>query len=116
MSNYLKRLSRSVNRSAIMKRHALHLIWAFMKYRCKDCGHELNMYLEEGLEQDGPNHKPVPFGIICPRCGGFHCYDVTGLIPLPGGSRPLNANEHYFKFTLKDDCGIPVHPEEVKRE
>ena len=110
MSSYLKKLSRLVNRTAELRKHGVRMIHGYMKYRCEDCGYEVNMYLEEGLEQFGLNHKPVPFGIVCPECGGFHCYDVSGLIPLPFGPRPLNANEHYFKFTLKDDCGIPVHP------
>jgi len=115
MSSYLKKLARAVNRTKTLRQHGVRMIWAYMIYVCQDCGHSFNMYLEEGLEQGGKHHKPVPFAITCPKCGGFHCYDSSGLIELFTGPRPLNANEHYFKNTLKADCGVPVHPTIAER-
>ena len=85
------------------------MVWAKMVYKCDDCGYEETMYLENTLERhNGENHKPVPFGIICRSCGGFHCYDRSGLIPLPF-ERPLEEYESYFKDDKKYDCGKPVH-------
>lgn len=84
-------------------------VWAVMIYRCADCGFEIPMYLESTLERhNGENHKPVPFAMKCPECGGFHCYDdVSRFRPLPE-ERPLREGESYFKDTYKHDCGIPV--------
>ena len=115
MSSYLKKLAKEVNRINILRRLGTPVVWAYMVYACEDCGNRLFMYLEEGLEQGGARHKPVPFAIRCPKCGGFHCYDVTGLIKLTSGPRALNTKEHYFKNTPKDDCGIPVHPANIER-
>ena len=112
--NYLRKLARSANRTRALRKHGVIMVHGYMKYYCQDCGYSVVMYLENGLEQAGKNRKPVPFGIRCPHCGGFHCYDASGLIPLPN-ERPLNANEHYFKNTSKYDCGIPVHPEGGKQ-
>ena len=84
------------------------MVWAFMIYKCKDCGWMGRLYLENTLERhNGDKHKPVPFGITCPKCGNFHCYDVSFLRELPE-ERPLKSNENYFKDDNSSDCGIPV--------
>lgn len=62
------------------------IIHGYMIYRCKECGSIYVLWLEKGLEdptndQNGGQHKPVPFGIVCPLCGGqaFHSFwDATG--------------------------------------
>ena len=115
MSSYLKKFARDIHRKNAILRQNAHIVWAYMKYTCTDCGYSVYMYLEKGLEHGGKQHKPVPFAITCPKCGGFHCYDSSGLIKLLSGPRPLKANEHYFKNTLKADCGVPVHPTITER-
>lgn len=96
-----------------MDRHAKYLVakskyvWAYMIYGCEDCGYKTRMFLQKGLEEHGENHKPVPFIIRCPRCGGFHCRDISSLRRLPE-ERPLKAHENYFKNDKKHDCGVPV--------
>ena len=86
------------------------MVWAVMTYRCKDCGAERLMYLENTLERhNGENHKPVPFGIRCPKCGGFHCYDDLLLFRELPKERPLRSHESYFKDDPKFDCGVPVY-------
>ena len=84
------------------------LVWAKMIYVCEDCGARFTIYLENTLErQNGKDHKPVPFGIRCRKCGGFHCFDRSFLIPLPE-ERYLEPHEDYFKDDKKYDCGTPV--------
>lgn len=91
------------------KKNGTPIVWAKMIYICEDCGNRKEMFLENTLERhNGENHKPVPFGIRCPYCGGFHCYDRSGLIPLPA-ERPLEEYESYFKDSKKYDCGKPVY-------
>lgn len=66
------------------------------------------LYLENTLERhNGDRHKPVPFAIRCPKCGGFNCCDMSFLRKLPE-ERPLKSGENYFKDYKSSDCGIPV--------
>ena len=84
------------------------MVWAYMMYRCKDCGWMGYLYLENTLERhNGDQHKPVPFAIRCPKCGGFHCYDVSFLKELPK-ERPLKPEENYFKDNKSYNCGCPI--------
>ena len=85
------------------------LVWAVMIYRCADCGFEIPMYLENTLERhNGNDHKPVPFGMVCPECGGYHCYDDVSKFRILTVERPLREGESYFKDSHKYDCGIPI--------
>lgn len=86
------------------------VVWAYMRYVCENCGRDWKMYLENTLERHGKNgtpHKPVPFGIRCPYCGGFHAFDRSGLMEIP--LRFLRPGEDYFKDTPGCDCGKPVY-------
>lgn len=84
------------------------MVWAVMYYKCEDCGAGYNIFLENTLERhNGKDHKPVPFGIRCRKCGGFHCYDRSGLVRLKE-ERPLRSGENYFRDDPKMDCGKPV--------
>lgn len=52
------------------------LVHGYMKYRCKDCKKEWKMWLEKGIEdrreyKKTGKHKPSPFVIKCPYCGGM---------------------------------------------
>ena len=91
------------------RQHWPTLVWAVMIYKCADCGYEIPMYLEHTLERhNGDAHKPVPFGMVCPECGGFHCYDdIPRFRELPG-VRQLREGESYFKDDPNHDCGIPI--------
>ena len=68
------------------------------------------MYLEKGVEEFGENHKPSPFTIACPYCGGF-AMDVSGIQKVPGGGYvPLPDGYGYFANTEGRDCGVPTFP------
>ena len=75
------------------------------------------MYLEKGIEEFGENHKPSPFTITCPYCGGF-AMDVSGIQKVPGGGYvPLPDGYGYFANTEGRDCGVPTFPaKEAKKE
>ncbi len=84
------------------------LVHGAMKYVCEKCGLAWWMFLEKGLEEFGENHKPVPFTISCPFCGGF-ANDVSGICKFSdGGYRELPSGEAYFANVDDHDCGIPV--------
>jgi hypothetical protein len=93
------------------------IIHGGMVYSCRDCGESFVMYLERGLEEAGcEDRKPVPFGIICPFCHGFHAYDASGLLPLPVGKyAELPDGESYFANRSGRDCGVPVYAEHMRR-
>lgn len=66
------------------------------------------MYLERGIEEFGENHKPSPFTITCPFCGGW-AMDVSGIQKVPGGGyMPLPEGYGYFANTEDRDCGVPT--------
>lgn len=68
------------------------------------------MYLERGIEEFGTNHKPSPFTITCPYCGGF-AMDVSGIQKVPGGGYvPLPEGYGYFANAEGRDCGVPTFP------
>ena len=79
-----------------------------MVYGCKDCRSRWIMYLEKGLEEPGcEDRKPVPFGIRCPFCGGFHAFDISGYIRLPEDKyQSLPKNASYFANLPDRDCGV----------
>lgn len=66
------------------------------------------MYLEKGIEEFGENHKPSPFTIACPYCGGW-ATDVSGIQKVPGGGYvPLPDGYCYFANLEDRDCGVPM--------
>lgn len=75
------------------------------------------MYLEKGIEEFGRNHKPSPFTIACPYCGGW-AMDVSGIQKVPGGGYvPLPDGYGYFANAEGRDCGVPAFPAmEAKKE
>ena len=84
------------------------LVHGRMIYRCEQCGRSWAMFLEKGIEEFGENHKPSPFTIECPYCGGWAC-DVSGIRKIPGGGyMPLPDNCHYFANREDHPCGIPT--------
>ena len=84
------------------------LIHGRMIYRCEHCGKSWPMYLEKGIEEFGENHKPSPFTITCPYCGGW-AMDVSGILKVPGGGYvPLPEGGHYFANMEGKNCGAPV--------
>lgn len=73
------------------------------------------MYLEKGIEEFGENHKPSPFMIICPHCGGW-AMDISGIQKVPGGGYvPLPEGYSYFADLESRDCGVPVFCLEAER-
>jgi len=66
------------------------------------------MYLEKGIEEFGENHKPSPFMIACPYCGGW-ASDVSGIQKVPGGGYVKLPGEYMYFANLEDrDCGVPM--------
>ena len=88
-------------------RKAERYAWAYMIYKCEDCGWETKMYLENTLERHDEGHKPVPFMIRCPKCHGFHCQDISGTNVI-FKDIPIGCLDNYFKDDPNYDCGIPV--------
>ena len=73
------------------------------------------MYLEKGIEEFRENHKPSPFTIACPYCGGL-AMDVSGIQKVPGGGYvPLPDGYSYFAHMENRDCGVPVFCQEAER-
>lgn len=82
------------------------LVHGRMIYRCECCGKSWPMYLEKGVEEFGENHKPSPFTIECPYCGGW-AMDVSGIQKVPGGGYvPLPDDCHYFANRENHPCGV----------
>ena len=80
-------------------------VHAYMRYRCRDCGKQWDMYCEKGIEEGGENHKPSPFVIRC-TCGGF-AQDVSGILRL-NVDLPLSDNMSYFANKKDSNCGVPI--------
>lgn len=79
-------------------------------YNCGLCGNSWPMYLEKGVEEFGANHKPSPFTITCPYCGGL-AMDVSGIQKVPGGGYvPMPDGYGYFANVEGRDCGVPTFP------
>lgn len=93
------------------------MVHAAMVYGCKDCGSRWLMYLEKGLEEAGdPDRKPVPFGIMCPYCKGFHAYDISGCLKIPDeGYVELPKDASCFENLPDRDCGKPMISPYMKR-
>ena len=86
------------------------LIHGRMIYNCGLCGNSWPMYLEKGIEEFGANHKPSPFTITCPYCGGM-AMDVSGIQKVPGGGYvTLPDGYGYFANVEGRDCGVPTFP------
>lgn len=84
------------------------LIHGRMIYRCEQCGKSWPMYLEKGIEEFGENHKPSPFTIACPYCGGW-ASDVSGIQKVPGGGYVTLPDGYGYFANLEDrDCGVPM--------
>ena len=84
------------------------LIHGRMIYRCEQCGKSWPMYLEKGVEEFGANHKPSPFTITCPYCGGL-AMDVSGIQKVPGGGCVTLPDGYGYFANLEDrDCGVPI--------
>ena len=76
------------------------LVHGKMIYSCESCKKSWPMYLEKGIEEFGDDHKPSPFIIRCPYCGGM-ARDVSGIIKNPQGYSRLPDGLHYFSNQKK---------------
>lgn len=90
-----------------VERPPVPLVHGRMIYRCEQCGRSWTMFLEKGIEEFGENHKPSPFTIGCPYCGGW-AMDVSGIQKIPGGYIPLPDGGNYFANMEDKNCGVPV--------
>lgn len=99
-------------------------IHGYMVYQCEECNSIYVMWLAEGLEDptdDVKNgkHKPVPFGIVCPCCGGiaFHKFWGVGKLTLGKHHRSYKEYvsqqnkliyENFFWNDPEEDRGTPI--------
>lgn len=99
-------------------------IHGFMIYQCEYCNSVYVMWLAEGLEDPTDDaktgkHKPVPFGIVCPACGGtaFHKFWGVGKLTLGQNHRSYKdyisqqnklLYENFFWNDPDSDCGVPI--------
>ncbi len=91
------------------------LVHGAMKYGCENCGMTWWMFLEKGIEEFGPDHKPSPFVISCPLCGGF-ARDISGIVKFPNGEyRELPEGEAYFANVDGRDCGVAMTQQLVSK-
>lgn len=84
-------------------------------YACPRCGEHRLMWIEKGLEEEcnpqlkeksGLPHKPTPFAIRCPVCGGFMQHVLTPYYL--SKFRPARIGDNLFINDENIDCGHPV--------
>lgn len=84
-------------------------------YACRSCCERHLMWIEKGLEEacnpmlkekSGLPHKPTPFVIGCPICGGFMQHIATPYY-LPK-FEPARIGDDLFINDENHDCGKPV--------
>ena len=101
-----------------------HTIHGYMGYQCEHCNNIYVMWLEKGLEDPTYDektgmHKPVPFGFICPACGGMAIHALWSLGKDSLGKNYKSYQKYverpnrliYRNFFWNDpttDCGVPV--------
>lgn len=101
-----------------------HTIHGYMVYQCEHCNDIYVMWLEKGLEDPTDDektgmHKPVPFGIICPACGGMATHTLWSLGKYSLGKNYKSYQKYveqpnrliYRNFFWNDpttDCGVPI--------
>lgn len=105
MANRLRKLKRYQER--IKEKENVGMTKKAMWYQCQTCGKRWMMWLETGLEENGDNHKPVPFAIGC-KCGAV-AYHVDWEKDLEFEEpRPILKQMNYFANRCDSDCGVPV--------
>ena len=99
-----------LNSEKIVTQRYVHM--AFV-YACEKCGEHRLMWIEKGLEENcnsslkeksGLPHKPTPFIIACPECGGFMRHVLTPIY-LPE-FRPAKIGEDLFTYDKNYECGM----------
>ena len=101
-----------------------HTIHGYMVYQCEHCKNIYVMWLEKGLEDPTDDektgiHKPVPFGFICPACGGIATHTLFSFGEDGLGKNYKSYQKYveqpnrliYRNFFWNDpttDCGVPV--------
>lgn len=99
-------------------------IHGFMIYQCQECNSIYVMWLAEGLEDPTDDaktgkHKPVPYGITCPSCGGiaFHSFFNVGKMTLGMNHRSYKdyisqqnklLYENFFWNDPESESGVPI--------
>jgi hypothetical protein len=84
-------------------------------YACESCCERHLMWIEKGLEEacnpklkekSGLPHKPTPFVIRCPRCGGFMRHISTPFCL--DKFAPASVGDNLFINDENCECGKPV--------
>lgn len=87
------------------------LVVRIMTYQCEQCEKTRWMYLEDGLEQPAQEHKPhkpVPFVVACPDCGGHMRHINFQEDFFFVGEQELLPWMDRFENRADHDCGVPV--------
>lgn len=90
----------------ILSKSNKRYVHAYMRYACEKCGMSWKMYLENGIEQGGENHKPSPYFIECPWCNG-RASDVSSIRKLPC-EMEITDTMDYFANKSDSDCAVPI--------
>ncbi len=101
-----------------------HTIHGYMVYQCEHCNVIYVMWLEKGLadptdDEKTGMHKPVPYGFICPACGGMAVHTLWHLGEDSLGKNYKSYQKYveqpnrliYRNFFWNDpmiDCGVPI--------
>ena len=111
MSSVMRKIKRGLKRHHrynTVEYNTEILVHGRMVYGCERCDRRWSMYLEKGIEEPGDDHKPSPFVIQCPFCGGM-ARDISGIIGFAGGGYyPLPDGASYFANRKDSDCGVPI--------
>lgn len=84
-------------------------------YACETCYEKRLMWVEKGLEEvcnpslkkkSGLPHKPTPFVIVCPKCGGFMQHIATPIYL--SEFIPAKIGDNLFINDENSNCGKSV--------
>lgn len=120
----LEKYKATMNKTIIEASKQDHTIHGYMVYQCEHCNNIYVMWLEKGLgdptdDEKTGMHKPVPFGFICPACGGRATHTLWSLGKDSLGKNYKSYQKYveqpnrliYRNFFWNDpttDCGVPV--------
>ena len=104
MSNFKRKMRKAAQ---TLHESGVLLATQSMVYECESCGKRWRMYLQEGLEDHGEYHKPVPFYIRC-SCGGTAHHADWFLDENYEPPIEIDDRMSYFANKKESDCGVPV--------
>ena len=113
MSGFKRKLQRAIQKNKVKTRGEV-FVTRSMIYECEECGRSWRMYLQEGLESHGADHKPVPFSIRC-SCGGMAQHVRWYLDEKYNPAIAISDKMDYFANYPWEECGVPILSAQRKR-